>query len=162
MIYWDFRKWIYLSISNPKRTMNKLKGIFKPLKCYFKMDKNAWAPDPVLWVSRPAYIHIMSSDVGWKDKNDTPRFEYPPYIWIRIFKINLLWYWDLPLHQKGILTEDYWEQALWYLYYYGNISYKCSKPNINKAKESWPWQNYKTKESSWSDEFLIKQLYEIH
>ena len=162
MIYWDFRKWIYLSISNPKRTMNKLKGIFKSLKCYFKMDKNAWAPDPVLWVSRPAYIHIISNDVGWKDKNDTPRFEYPPYIWIRIFKINLLWYWDLPLHQKGILTEDYWEQALWYLYYYDNISYKCSKPNINKAKESWPWQDYKTKKSSWSDEFLIKQLYEIH
>ena len=50
---------------------------------------------------------------------------------------------------------DYWEQALWYLYYTDTISQGLiNKPDIKKAKESWPWQNYETKESSWNDEFL--------
>ena len=161
MIHWDFRKWIYLSISNPKKTINKLKGIFKPLKCYFKFSVNKWTPYPVLWVSKPAYIHIMSSDVGWKDKDDTPRFEYPPYIWIHIYKWNLVWYWDLP-DSIGYIPEtdhidDYWEQALWYLYYTNTISQGLlDKPNIEKAKESWPWEYYKTKKSTWNNKFLMK------
>ena len=159
MIYWDFRKWIYLSISNPKKTMNKLKGIFKPLKCYFKFSVRT--PYPVLWVSEPAYIHIMSSDVYWKDKDDTPRFEYLPYIWIHIYKWNFVWYWDLPdgigYNPKVDCIEDYWEQVLWYLYFTNTISQGLlNKPNIEKAKESWPWIDYKTKKSTWNNKFLIK------
>ena len=155
MIYWDFRKWIYLSISNPKKTMNKLKGVFKPLNCYFKFSVNKWAPYPVLWVSKPAYIHIMSKDVGWKDKYDTPRFECSPYIWIHIFKWDLIWCWSLPLHQKH-REDEYWEQALWYLYYYNTYSQGLlDKPNIEKAKENWPWQDSKGN-SSWNDNYLVK------
>ena len=81
---------------------------------------------------KPEKILIITSDVGWKDKWHTPRYEEPPYIWIHLFKYNWIWYWELP-NEKYM--DDYWEQALWYLYYYDNISYKCSKPNINKAKE---------------------------
>lgn len=152
MIYWDFRKWIYLDIRNPFKTMKKLKGVFKPLKCYFKWNTNTdWFP--MLWCSKPAYIHIMSVDVGWKDKFDSPRYEYPPAIWIHLFKLNLIWYWELP-NEKYM--DDYWEQALWYLYYYKNISYgRLDAPDIKKAKESWPWEDIRTKQSSWNDKYLI-------
>lgn len=152
MIYWDFRKWIYISINNPFKTMKKLKGVFKPLKCYFKWNINDdWFP--LLWCSKPAYIHIISVDVGWKDKFDSPRYEYPPAIWIHIFKLNMIWHWELP-NEKYM--DDYWEQALWYLYYYKNISYgRLDAPNIEKAKESWPWEDMRTKESSWNNDYLV-------
>ena len=150
MVYWDFRKWIYLSIRNPFKTMKKLKGVFKPLKCYFKWNtKDDWFP--MLWCSKPAYIHIMSVDVGWKDKFDSPRYEYPPAIWIHIFKLNMIWYWKLP-NEKYM--DDYWEQVLWYLYYsYGRLD----SPDIEKAKKSWPWVDMKTNKSSWNDNYLINR-----
>jgi len=155
-IYLDWRKYLYIDIINPKRTINKVKGIFKPLKCYFRFTRNKYAPYPVLWVSKPAYIHIISRDVGWKDKYDTPRFEHRSYIWIHIYDLNFVWYWDLPLHDQDYIDE-YWEQVLWYLYYTNTISQGLSdKLSIEKAKESWPWEDYKTKKSSWNDKFLVK------
>ena len=153
MVYFNLKKFLYVCIENPKKTMNKLKRVFKPLKCYFRCSKKSWYP--VLWCSQPAYIHIMMHDVGWKDKYDTPRYEVPPYIWIHLFGLNLIWFWCLPLHQ-GHKINEYWEQALWYLYYYDNISYGCYSPNLEEAKQSWPWEDYHTKKSSWTDEFLIK------
>lgn len=155
-LYIDWKHYIYISISNPKKIMNKLKGVFKPLKLYFKFTIDKWAPYPVLWVSKPSYIQIMFEDVGWKDKYDTPRFEHHSYIWIHIYKWNFVWYWDLPLHEQSYLDE-YWEQALWYLHYYNTYSQGLlDKPNIEKAKESWPWQDYETKKSTWNNKFLIK------
>ena len=160
-LYIDWRKFLYISIVNPKKTINKLKEIFKPLKLYFRFTKSIYAPYPVFWVSKPAYIQIMSQDIGWKDKYDSPRFEHHPYIWIHIYKWNFVWYWDLPdsigYNLKIDYIEEYWEQALWYLYYYNTYSQGLlDKPDIEKAKESWPWEDYKTKKSSWNDKFLIK------
>ena len=149
---WKLDKYLYINLSNPKRTLKKLKGVFKPLKCYFRFGKT-W--DPILWCSKPSFIHIVTSDVQWKDKWNTPRYEGPPYIWIHIYKWNLVWYWDLQPHQIHLI-DQYWEQALWYLYYNGNISYgRLDSPDINKAKESWPWLDMKGN-STWTDEFLVK------
>ena len=150
-IYLDLGKYLYISITNPKKTLNKIKNIFKPLKCYFKFKIDKYAPYPVFWVSKPSFIHIISHDVGWKDKYDTPRFEVVPYVWIHIYKFNFVWYWDLNFEGH---SEDYWEQALWYLYYFDNTSYGCDSPNIEKAKESWPWENPFTNVSTWNNEFL--------
>ena len=148
-MYLNKRKWIYLDIRNPFKTMKKLKGVFKPLKCYFKWNTNEdWFP--MLWYSNPAYIHIMSVDVGWKDKFDSPRYEYPPAIWIHLFKWNFIWYWSI---EKN---DQYWEQALWYLYYSGTISQGLGKvPNIDIARKNWPWQDMKGN-STWKDKFLVK------
>jgi hypothetical protein len=152
-IYIDLRKYLYVDISNPKKTINKLKGIFKPLKCYF--TKSSIIPFPVIWVSNPAYIQIMFKDVGWKDKYNTPRLEYNPYIWIHIYKWNFVWYWSLPLHQN-YRDDEYWEQALWYLYYNKTISQGLNDyPDIKLAKESWPWEDIEGN-STWTDEFLVK------
>lgn len=158
MIYGNYKKWIYYDIENPFKTMNKLKGVFKPLKCYFKFSRKDWYP--VLWVSNPSKIQIMFRDVMWKDKYDTPRYENCPYIWIHLFGLNFIWYWLLPNtleYTKEDTIDDYWEQALWYLYYHNNISYgMCENPNINNAEESWPWENADTGKSSWNNKFLIK------
>jgi len=146
---------VNLSIINPKKTLNKLKGVFKPLKCYFKIKISDYAPYPILWCPKPSFIQIISRDVGWKDKYDTPRFEYCPYIWIHIYKLNWVWYWGLPLHQNH-REDEYWEQALWYLYYTKTISQGLiEQPDIQKAKESWPWQDMNGN-STWTDEFLVK------
>ena len=155
MIHLDLRKWIYIRIENPFKTMWKLRGVFKPLKCYFTANiKNSWFP--MIWCSNPAFIHIMSVDVGWKDKYDTPRYEYPPAIWIHLFGLNLIWYWKL---KNQSYMDDYWEQALWYLYYYRNISYGTNEPNIKKAKDSWPWTKVTSfddvsTESTWDNTYL--------
>ena len=147
-------KYLYVDIVNPKKTMNKLKGIFKPLKCCFKHGKNL-STSHLLWVSKPHLIQIVIHDVGWKDKYDTPRFECSPYIWIHIFKWDLIWCWSLPLHQKH-REDEYWEQALWYLYYNKTISQGLNNyPDIKVAKESWLWQDMNGN-STWTDEFLVK------
>ncbi len=131
--------------------MKKIKGVFKPLKCYFKIGKI-----PTGWYSNPSYITIVSQDVEWKDKWDSPRYEGYPFIWIHIFNINLLWYWELPIHLNRDI-DQYWEQVLWYLYYYTTLSYgRLDKPDIRRAKESWPWVEYETNISTWKDKFLIK------
>lgn len=151
--YLDWRKYLYVDIENPKKTLNKIKNVFRPLKCYFRFSKTDWYP--VLWCSNPAYIHIIAHDVWWKDKYDFPQFEVSPYVWIYLFGLNFIWYWSLPPHQEH-RNDEYWEQALWYLCYYNNISYGCDEPNLEKAKESWPWEYYSTKQSTWTNEFLIK------
>lgn len=152
MIYIDNR-FIHISILNPFKTINKLKGIFIPLDRMFQYGINVYYP--FTYCPKPKKILIRCCNVMWKDKYDSPRYENPPYIWIHLFGFNLIWWWGI---KSSLLdTEDYWEQALWYLYYYSNDSYgRLDHPDINKAKESWPWQNYDTKESTWNNKFLIK------
>lgn len=147
----DLRNWIYISIRNPKRTINKVRGIFKPPKCKFKFRVgDNWYP--VLWCSKPAFIQIMSYDIQWKDKYDTPRYEYPPAVWIHLFKWNFIWYWTI----EG--QEQYWEQALWYLYYSGTITQELNKvPNIEIARKNWPWIGMDGN-STWEDKYLKDEI----
>ena len=151
-IHIQIKKYLYIDLQNPFYTMNRLKGVFIPLKRYFRCGKNWY---PVLWCSKPSWIQIMFHDVMWKDKNDSPRFEVPPYIWIHLFGFNLVWYWTLENPTQH--PDDYWEQALWYLFYYMTESCgRLQSPDIEKAKESWPWEDAYSGESSWNDKFLIK------
>ena len=150
---WSFKNWIYIFVENPFKTMNKLKGVFKPLKMKF-------------WFGNPFYVPLMFAgthgklfdlrvqDVMWKDKFDTPRFEECPFIRISLFnKFCFLWYWTF---ENQMEDNDYWEQALWYLYYYNTTSCgRLSKPDIQAAIESWPWENWDTEESSWNNKYLV-------
>lgn len=149
-MYLEIKNWIHIHVRNPFKTMKKLKGVFIPLKRHFKYGRKI--SYPFLYCPKPAYITIRSCDVGWKDKWDTPRYENPPYIWIHLFGFNLIWYWKLDSQE----TDDYWEQALWYLYYYNTYSQGLlDSPYIKNAIESWPWQDFNTKQSTWNNKFLI-------
>lgn len=147
----NFRNWIYIRIGNPLKTINKLKGVFKPLKRYFRFGWGLWNYHPVLWCSKPSFIHIIFQDVMWKDKYNSPRYEVPPYIWIHIWKFNFIWWWE---YSHDILeTDEYWEQALWYLFYYNE--YRMKFPDLLSAENYWPWQDYKTHKSTWNNRYLI-------
>ena len=145
-----YKNYLYINIENPKKTLNKVKNIFKPLRCTFNFY---WRKhSSILYCQKPVYIHIMARDVLWKDKYNTPRFENEPFIWISLFNLNFIWKWTVYPHHYD---DEYWEQVLWYLFYYDNISYGCDEPNLEKAKESWPWQDMNGN-STWTDEFLVK------
>lgn len=144
-IYFNLLNLIIISCSYYKRTFNKSKKDFKNLlKREFFFGKRRELP--LLYINPYGkIISINMSDVQWKDKWDTPRFEEHPYFIITLFnKFSFGWIWRAP--------DKYWEQILWYLYY-------CDKKSIIKnnrkevAKETWPWLNMKN-EPTWSDEYL--------
>ena len=138
------------TFSSPKQTLNKVKGIFKPAKMEYHFNWGNYCPY-FLYCSKPAFITIRSVDVGWKDKYDTPRFEEAPYIWIHIYKLNFVWIWRL--------DEQAWEQILWYLYYNKTYSQGLQNiPDIDSAKESWPWIEYESEESTWNDNYLKEPI----
>ena len=138
----SFFHFIDISLVNPRKEIKQLKKVFKPLKWHFRFEINRYAPDPVLYCREATPIQIKSNHVTWKDKYDTPRYECCPYIWIHLFRLNFVWYYN----SGDIFYDDtYWEQALWYLYY-------CNK-NIDLAKSTWPW-TFNGK-SSWSDGILL-------
>lgn len=153
MKYHFSKNWIYFknklfcfNLSNPFKTIRKLKGVFKPLKCKFWFGKRCNVPLFYYGVHTGLLFDLTIRDVSWKDKYDTPRLEECPFIAITLFnKYSFVWRWLT----DDKFQDDYWEQALWYLYY-------CEPLNIEKAKESWPWEDYETKQSSWNDKYLVE------
>lgn len=93
---------------------------------------------------------IVNYGLGWKDKYDTPRFEWTPSFQILFFGIQFCIWWNAPIfdNEEHIDNDLYYEMILWYLYY--------SDKNIKKAKETWGWIDGETKLSTWNDEYLIK------
>lgn len=90
-------------------------------------------------------ISIVKYDLGWKDKFNSPRFEWCPSFQILFLKWQFCIWWISPDKDN----DTYWEQVLWYLNYSGR--------DINKAIKTWGWVNYDTKLSTWNYNFLIKQ-----
>lgn len=86
-------------------------------------------------------------DVTWKDKYDTPRYEYAPRIQITLFwgLVFLVWWGYADKDYKMWDNDRYWEQFLWTKYYSHN--------DIEKAKETWPWRD-RNGNSTWDDRYL--------
>lgn len=96
-------------------------------------------------------IFIKTNDLGWKDKFNSPRYEWPPAFYIFFFKWQFCIWWNAPTDDEN---EDlYWEMFLWYKYY--------SNSNLKKAEDSWRWINSNTKKSTWNKEFYIKEIRDI-
>jgi hypothetical protein len=94
------------------------------------------------WIQIGWPIKITWHGLGWKDKYDTPRFEFAPGFYIFFF------HWQLCIWEVSPIsrTDKYYEQKLWLEKYSNN--------NYNKAKETWPWVDGQTKESTWDDKFF--------
>ena len=95
-------------------------------------------------VGWPIVYRINS--IGWKDKFDTPRFEWSPAFYLFFFNWQLC-IWKTP---KTGDVDNYWEMFLWWKYYYKE--YGANEPNITLAKEKWPWTHNGV--STWNDDYV--------
>jgi len=95
------------------------------------------------WFSIGSPIKIAKGDLGWKDKFESPRFEWSPFYMICFFNWQFCIHWTAPTKDE----DRYWEMVLWYLYY--------ADKDIKKAKSTWPWVDGTTKKSTW-DKSLLK------
>ena len=87
-------------------------------------------------------IHINS--LGWKDKFDSPRFEYPPSISITLLGLQLVIAKQAPIKDEDL----YWEQVVWTLSY--------NDGDTHKAELTWGWHDYRTMLSTWDKSITIK------
>lgn len=92
---------------------------------------------------------IVNYGLGWKDKYDTPRYEWSPAFHIYFFNWQFCIWWNAPIinNEKYPDNDKYYEMVLWYL--------KYSDKNIKKAEETWGWVNSNTGESTWEKKYLI-------
>ena len=85
---------------------------------------------------------IYRNSLGWKDKFSMPRYEWSPAFYIFFFNWQFCVWWNAPDDDNDL----YYEMMLWYARYSGH--------DIKKAKETWGWTDYKTKQSTWNDNYL--------
>lgn len=118
---------------------NPLYHWFKVRK-YFKRPKIGLYYGKITWrfgfpIRRDYYNRVLdfrSSALGWKDKYDSPRFEWHPYIMITFLrKWQIIWtfYYEI---------EHVWEAILDVLYYNKSIEEAIKENtwiNINTGKE---------------------------
>lgn len=88
-------------------------------------------------------IAIKTVNLGWKDKWNSPRFEWNPQFHIYFFGLQFCYWWKSPINDE----DRYWEQILWFLEY--------SNKDIKKAEETWGWVDGITKLSTWNKDCLI-------
>ena len=88
----------------------------------------------------PIMYHI--NDLGWKDKYNSPRFEWSPAFHIFLFKWQFCVWWKSPNNNE----DNYWEMFLFWKYY-------C-KEDIKEAEKEWGWANFSTGKSTWDKDNL--------
>lgn len=87
-------------------------------------------------------VLVRKYRLGWKDKFESPRFEWAPSFQIYFFFWQFCIWWVAPDGDNDL----YYEMWLWYDKY-------CDK-DIVKAKDTWGWVDYDTKESTWDDKYI--------
>lgn len=95
------------------------------------------------WIQIGYPFKIHKSELGWKDKYETPRFEWSPSFQIFFFNWQFCIFWNAPDGDN----DKYYEMILWYL--------KYSNKDIIKAEKTWAWRDYNTKKSTWDKNYLI-------
>jgi hypothetical protein len=125
-------------IRRAKRFKNqpKSKGGFEKT---FKLFGNYY------WINIGSPIKIKSTELGWKDKFNSPRFEFEPTFNIFFF------FWQYRISYGVDNADKYWEMYLWWKYY--------SDEDIVKAEKTWQWFDSETKKSTW-DKNMLKDIAE--
>lgn len=125
---------------------------------YLKWHTPKWFP-----------IHIMSWDIGWKDKWDTPRYERPGYF-IIFFGRNYKTCWQFSMVVKAPETycnndctkldgdDNYWESILWYLHYADKYNKLNKKRNLFKARKTMKGGSFSETETININDFKIKEI----
>lgn len=114
-------------------------------------------------------IHIMSWDIGWKDKHDTPRYERPGHF-IIFFGRDYHKHWQFSMVvtapkfycNNDCTIEDfddnYWESMLWYLHYADTYNILNNKRDIVKARNSMMNQHWSSMKHNDIKEFKIDRI----
>jgi hypothetical protein len=94
------------------------------------------------WIQVGWPIYFKKLKLGWKDKYDTPRYEWCPGFYIFFFR------WQFCIFKVSPVGDisQYYEQKIWLEKY-------CDG-DYDKAKSTWPWVDGQTKESTWDDKFF--------
>lgn len=109
-------------------------------KDYIKWRTSKWFP-----------ILMESSDIYWKDKYDSPRYEHPGFFSIlfgrnpntawqfaMIVKAPKIYHLIDGIKRKELDEDSYWESILWYRHYYDEYGSKF--PDIKKAFNNCDWK----------------------
>jgi len=99
---------------------------------------NSWYWLQIGW---PVYIHWHG--LGWKDKWNSPRYEWSTAFYIFFFKWQFCIHWLAPDGN----SDNYYEMILWWKNY--------SKCDIKVAENTWGWVDYGTKLSTWDKKYLL-------
>lgn len=94
------------------------------------------------WLELGSPIKISKSDLNWKEKFGTPRFQSAPSYMIFFFWWQFCIYYESP----NKTNHHYWEMFLWWKHW--------SDKDLDKAKSTWPWV-HKGK-STWDDNLVSK------
>jgi len=94
------------------------------------------------WVQVGWPLKIHTNDLGWKDKWDSPRFEWSPSFMIFFFKWQFCIWWKSP--KSDNFDDTYWEMFLWWKNY--------SNKDIEEAENTWGWKRNGI--STWNKNFL--------
>ena len=155
-----WNNYIKIYIKNPLRTYFKVRKWFNKLSIKIDMGKPMRTGLFPIWEGNiPKLFYFFSSDLYWKNKYDSPRFEYPPHIeviFFRKFKISIFFvrYIDkytaneklINLHWSGNQDIIYWESVLRFLYYgkslKDSITYMSWNGLISPSKEICLKQKY--------------------
>lgn len=88
-------------------------------------------------------IDYVKMDIGWKDKMESPRFEYSPFKMIYFFLFQFAVFYVPKVDKDNY--DLYWEMFLWWKYY--------ANKNLKLAKETWPWVK-NDGASTWNDDYI--------
>lgn len=147
-------KWFQIDWIHPTKDLRKIRKlgfIRMPVHIQFGIADEMWEHTSPYYRGR--ILGIEGFDENWKDKDRVPRFETSPHIYITLFGtfgINIVWsfYYNFGTPKEERYDNDqYWEQALWCLYY-------CNG-DIDKGRETWPWSCDGV--STWDEKYLKKK-----
>lgn len=94
------------------------------------------------WVEVGYPITIKQVQLGWKYKFDSVRFEWSPSFQIYFFKWQFCIFWKAPDGNDNL----YYEMLLHWIH--------TPNKDIDVARDTWGWVDYKTKKSTWNDDYL--------
>jgi hypothetical protein len=151
----DLIEWFWNKPFRDVRRARKLGFIRIPMHLHFGLLDNDLGQGASLYY-QGRILTVDGSPIVWKDKYETPRFEFPAYIRITLFArytMYISWGFDwkpgIPLTEQYD-NDDYWEQALWCWYY--------ADKSLEKGRETWPWKTSKdgVDVSTWDERYIKK------
>ena len=101
------------------------------------------------YISLGKPIAIQFVELGWKDKWNSPRYEWSPQFVIFFFGLQFCIWWNAPKldGEKYPDNDKYYEMILRYV--------KYSNKDIIKAEKDWGWIDHETKKSTWNKKYLL-------